>query len=67
MNLHSCTIVLRDHSKHICKTVEQSLGVIDSHGITNINAIEIQASEGLTIHNYQALSIEESIESLMSL
>ncbi|EGU34330.1 hypothetical protein RJD39_18305 [Vibrio scophthalmi] len=67
MNLHSCTIVLRDHSKHICKTVEQSLGVIDSHGVTNIDAIEIQTLEGPTIHYYQTLSIEESIESLMNL
>ncbi|EGU44347.1 hypothetical protein VII00023_22689 [Vibrio ichthyoenteri ATCC 700023] len=67
MYLHSCTIVLCDHSKLICKTVDQSLGIIDYHGTSNIDAIEIKAKEGVRVHSYQTLSIEESIESLMNL
>ncbi|KII76757.1 hypothetical protein [Vibrio renipiscarius] len=67
MYLQSCTIVLRNHSTLICKTVEQSLGIIDHHGSSNIDAIVIKAKKGNHVHHYQTLSVEESIESLMSL
>ena len=67
MNLHLCTIVLSDHSTLICKTVDQSLGIIDSHGLSNINTILIEAKNGSGVHRYQTFSIEESIESLMNL
>ncbi|RJX66569.1 hypothetical protein DZ860_20030 [Vibrio sinensis] len=67
MDLHACTIVLTDHSKLICKTVEQSLGMIEHHGQSRINQILIDAYDGQSVHSYQNLSIEESIESLMDL
>ena len=67
MNLHLCTIVLSDRSTLICKTVDQSLGIIDSHGPTNINTILIETKNGSSVQRYQTLSIEESIESLMNL
>lgn len=67
MNLHSCTIVLSNHSTLICKTVDQSLNMIDYHGPSNIDTIFIEANDGNHVLRYQALSIEESIESLMDL
>tara|TARA_Y100001956_G_scaffold81757_1_gene100306 strand:+ start:4030 stop:4233 length:204 start_codon:yes stop_codon:yes gene_type:complete len=67
MNLHSCTIVLGDDLTMTCDNVEQTLGIIDEHGPSNIHRILIDASDGQRVHSYHDLSIEESIESLMSL
>lgn len=67
MNLHSCTVVLKDELTITCDSVEQTLGIIDQHGSTNINRIMIDAFDGQSIRSYHELSIEESIESLMSL
>lgn len=67
MNLHSCTVVLKDDLIMTCDNVEQTLGIIDQHGPTNINRILIDTFDGQTIRSYHELSIEESIESLMSL
>lgn len=66
MNLQSCTIRLNDNSTLICKTVEQSLGVIEYHGQSNITDIYIDATDGYGINSYN-LPFEESIESLMNL
>ncbi|GAB2646399.1 hypothetical protein [Vibrio panuliri] len=66
MNLHSCTIRLNDDSTLICKTVEQSLGVIEYHGQANITDICINATDGVGVNSYN-LPFEESIESLMNL
>ncbi len=67
MNLHSCTIVLNDELTMTCDNVEQTLGIIDQHGPTNIHRILIDAHDGQSIKRYHELSIEESIESLMNL
>ena len=67
MNLHSCTIKLNDGSVLVCKTVEQSLGIIENQGKRNISHIKIDAQDGGAIYSYSDLSIEESIESLMNL
>jgi hypothetical protein len=67
MNLHSCTVVLKDDLTMTCDSVEQTLGIIDQHGPTNIARIMIDAFDGQSIRSYHELSIEESIESLMSL
>lgn len=67
MNLHSCTIVVNGNLTLTCDSVEQSLGVIDEHGLGSINQIMINASDGSRIHSYKNLSVEESIESLMNL
>ncbi|MDN3612138.1 hypothetical protein ACODM8_15695 [Vibrio ostreicida] len=67
MNLHTCTIVLKDNHTLKCDNVEQSLGVIERHGISGINKISIDATDGQIVHSYNNLSIEESIESLMDL
>ncbi|WP_162048624.1 hypothetical protein [Vibrio taketomensis] len=67
MNLHSCTIKLNDGSVLVCKTVEQSLGMIENQGIRNINCIDIDAKDGNAIYSYPSLSIDESIENLMNL
>ncbi|MDA0148994.1 hypothetical protein [Vibrio sp. LaRot3] len=67
MNFHSCTIVLNDHSTMVCKSVDQSLAIIDSHGTSSIDSILIDTTDGKRIRNYHDLSVEESIESLMSL
>lgn len=67
MNLHSCTIVLNDDLTMTCDDVEQTLSIIDQHGPTNINRILIDAYDGQSVRSYHELSIEESIESLMSL
>ncbi|KGY14248.1 hypothetical protein NM22_01975 [Vibrio tubiashii] len=67
MNLHSCTIVLNDDLTMTCDSVEQTLNIIDQHGPNNINRILIDTFDGHSIQSYHELSIEESIESLMSL
>lgn len=67
MNLHSCTVVLKGNLTMTCDDVEQTLGIIDQHGPTNIDRILIDASDGHSIRSYHEMSIEESIESLMSL
>ncbi|MEH0664398.1 hypothetical protein H4F18_10370 [Vibrio scophthalmi] len=67
MNLHTCTIVLKDNITMICDSVEQSLGYIDSHGAANIDHILIDASDGAHVQSFHHLSVEESIESLMNL
>ncbi|MEF1291355.1 hypothetical protein [Vibrio sp. M260118] len=67
MNLHSCTIVLNDDLTMTCDNVEQTLNIIDQHGPNNINRILIDTFDGNSIRSYHELSIEESIESLMSL
>ncbi|WP_394143440.1 hypothetical protein [Vibrio atypicus] len=67
MNLHSCTVVLNDDLIMTCDNVEQTLNIIDQHGPSNIHRILIDASDGQSVHSYHDLSIEESIESLMSL
>ena len=67
MNLHSCTVVLRGDLTMTCHSVEQTLGIIDEHGASNIRRILIDTSDGQHVHSYHNLSIEESIESLMSL
>ncbi|MEL7290365.1 MAG: hypothetical protein AAGJ78_04290 [Pseudomonadota bacterium] len=67
MNLHSCTIVLKDHLTMTCDDVEQTLGIIDQHGPANIDKILIEAFDGQAVRRYHELSIEESIESLMNL
>ncbi|MFM2587782.1 hypothetical protein [Vibrio sp. TBV020] len=67
MNLHSCTIVLKDDLTMTCDNVEQTLGIIDDHGPTNIDRILIDAFDGQSIRSFHEMSIEESIESLMSL
>lgn len=67
MQLHSCTVVLKGDLTMTCDNVEQTLGIIDQHGPTNINKILIDAFDGQSIHRYHELTIEESIESLMSL
>lgn len=67
MTLHSCTIVLKDRLTLTCESVEQSLGIIDEHGMGNINQILINADNGGQVRTYDHLSVEESIESLMSL
>ena len=67
MNLHSCTIVLNDELTMTCDNVEQTLGIIDQHGPTNINRILIDTFDGNAIQSFHELSIEESIESLMSM
>jgi len=67
MNLHSCTITLSDESTLICKTVDQSLGIIEYNGTSNIERIFIDTIDGNHVRSYRDLSIEESIESLMNL
>ncbi|WP_425667592.1 hypothetical protein ACPUEJ_18150 [Vibrio tubiashii] len=67
MNLHSCTIVLNDELTMTCDNVEQTLGIIDQHGPNNINRILIDTFDGNAIQSFHELSIEESIESLMSM
>lgn len=67
MNLQSCTIVLKGNLTLTCDNVEQSLGIIDEHGVSNINQILINASDRGRIRSYNDLSVEESVESLMSL
>lgn len=67
MNLHTCTIVLKDNLTLTYDSVEQSLSVIDQHGSSSINNIFIDATDGQTIRSYHNLSVEESIESLMDL
>ncbi len=67
MNLHSCTIVLNDDLTMTCDNVEQTLSIIDQHGPNNINRILIDTFDGHAVRSYHELSIEESIESLMSL
>ncbi|UUM31948.1 hypothetical protein NP165_16735 [Vibrio japonicus] len=67
MNLCTCTIVLKNKNSITFDNVEQSLGLIDQHGISNISNIKIEASDGKKTHSYNNLSIEDSIESLMSL
>lgn len=67
MNLHSCTLVLGDNMVMTCDNVEQTLGIIDEHGASNINRILIDATDGQNVHSFHHLSIEESIESLMNL
>lgn len=67
MNLHSCTIVLKDDLTMTCNNVEQTLSIIDQHGSANIDRILIDALDGSAVRSYHQLSIEESIESLMNL
>ncbi|MCZ4292901.1 hypothetical protein [Vibrio sinaloensis] len=67
MHLHSCTVVLKSDLSMTCDNVEQTLGIIDQHGPTNIDKILIDAFDGQSIRRYHELTIEESIESLMSL
>lgn len=67
MNLHSCTIVLKDDLTMTCDSVDQTLGVIDQHGTTNIHQILLDVVDGESIYSYKEMSVEESIESLMSL
>lgn len=67
MNLHSCTIVLKDDLTMTCDSVDQTLGVIDQHGTTNIHQILLDVADGESIYSYKEMSVEESIESLMSL
>ncbi|NOH78350.1 hypothetical protein F0231_01195 [Vibrio sp. RE86] len=67
MNLHSCTIVLKGDLTMTCDSVDQTLGVIDQHGTTNIHQILLDVADGESIYSYKEMSIEESIESLMSL
>ena len=67
MNLHTCTIKLNDGSILVCKTVEQSLGMIENQGTKNINSIDIDAKDGSAIYSYPCLTIDESIENLMNL
>lgn len=67
MNLHSCTIVLKDDLTMTCDNVEQTLNIIDQHGTKNIHRILIDAFDGQSIQRYHELSLEESIESLMSM
>lgn len=67
MNLHSCTIVLKGDLTMTCDSVDQTLGIIDQHGTTNIHQILLDVADGESIYSYKEMSIEESIESLMSL
>ncbi|NIY84096.1 hypothetical protein [Vibrio hepatarius] len=67
MNLCSCTIVLKNNHTMTFDNVEQTLGIIDEHGVNNIDNITIATSDGKNTLSYNNLTIEESIESLMSL
>ncbi|WP_428775027.1 hypothetical protein [Vibrio sp.] len=67
MNLHRCTIVLNDDRILQCKTVEQSLNVIEKMDRQSVTNVIIDASDGINIHTYPGLTLEESIESLMNL
>ncbi|MFY2507542.1 hypothetical protein F0225_14365 [Vibrio pectenicida] len=67
MNLHTCTIVLKDNHKLTYHNVEKSLEIIEVHGASGISNILIDATDGQTIRSYYNLSVEESIESLMDL
>lgn len=67
MNLCSCTIVLKNKNSITFDNVEQSLGLIDQYGVSNISNIKIDAFDGSKVQSYHNLSIEDSIESLMSL
>ncbi|CAH0536215.1 hypothetical protein [Vibrio marisflavi] len=67
MVLHTCTIKLNNNKILKCKTVEQSLGIIESEALDNISNVILDVEDGTDIKTYQHLTLEESIESLMNL
>ncbi|NLS11904.1 hypothetical protein HGP28_03240 [Vibrio sp. SM6] len=68
MDLHSCIIVLRDQKVVTSKSVEDSLGIIETQGAEQIETVQINAtSDGVDIHTYHCANIEESLENLMNL
>jgi len=67
MVLHTCTIKLNNNTILKCKTVEQSLGAIESQEMSSISNVILDVEDGKDIKTYQHLTLEESIESLMNL
>ena len=67
MVLHTCRIVLSNQQVLTSQSVEQSLGFLEDQAEQEISKIEIDATDGQTIHSYMSHSLEESIENLMNL
>ncbi|WP_047042062.1 hypothetical protein [Vibrio mexicanus] len=67
MELHACKIRLNDDQILTCRTVEQSLTLMEEMKEGAISHIEIDATDGHRIHTYTLMDYEESIESLMNL
>lgn len=67
MELHTCTIALKDKRVLVYQTVEQTLGALEHQTEDDIQSIDIEALDGQQILSYQGMSVEESLESLMSL
>ena len=67
MVLHTCRIVLSNQQVLTSQSVEQSLGFLEEKADHGITKIEIDATDGHTIHSYMSHSLEESIENLMNL
>ncbi len=67
MVLHPCRIVLSNQQVRTSESVEQSLGFLEEQAEQGISKIEIDATDGQTIHSYMSHSLEESIENLMNL
>ncbi|WP_299689183.1 hypothetical protein [uncultured Vibrio sp.] len=67
MDLHTCRIILSNQQVLISESVEQSLSFLEDKTDNGISKIEIDATDGETIHSYMSYSLEESIENLMNL
>ncbi|WP_428790070.1 hypothetical protein [Vibrio profundum] len=67
MVLYTCTIEFNNKQTVRCSTVEQSLGVIEAQPSNNISSVILDVADGQHIKTYRDLTLEESIESLMSL
>ena len=67
MVLHTCRIVLSNQQVLTSQSVEQSLSFLEDKADNGISKIEIDATDGHTIHSYMSHSLEESIENLMNL
>ncbi len=67
MDLHSCTIVLKNQQVITSKSVEHSIGIIERSSGNEISEIQISATDGINIKTYNYKNVEESLESLMNL
>ncbi|MDF2155215.1 hypothetical protein [Vibrio sp. CAU 1672] len=67
MNLHTCIIMLSNQRVITSNSVEYSLKLLETNSQHDISEIQINATDGATIHTYHYHNVEESLESLMNL
>ncbi len=67
MDLHTCTIVLKNQKVITSKSVEHSIGIIEKNSDSEISEIRIDTTDGTNIKTYNYNNVEESLESLMNL